>query len=131
MKFTNRSKIVSFVVTVLAVFSIWFGFTEYRNHARCAARSAALRHEVENLTRDAHDQLRVGGNKSQVVRFFEEHHMRVTFGYGEASGDFETTGCAPFGCGADTARVGISVAVDSQGTVTGKPRVSGIYTDCL
>ena len=105
----------------------WVGVS----HIRCREQNAALHERVERLRNDAHDQLRIGATKAQVVRFFEEHQMHVTFGYGNASGGYQTTGCAPFGCGADTAMIGVSVAVDAQGTVVGEPSVSGLYTDCL
>jgi hypothetical protein len=127
---TKRHIIILGVLLVVAS-AIWFGLKEYREHLRCATRNATFREQLEKLKNDAHDQLRIGTNKAQVVRFFEEHQMRVTFGRGEASGDFKAIGCAPFGCGADTAIVGVSVAVDSQGAVSGEPHVSGIYTDCL
>jgi hypothetical protein len=86
---------------------------------------------MEKLKNDAHNHLRIGINKDQAVRFFEERQMRVKFGVGEVSADFQAMGCAPFGCGADTATIGVSVAIDSQGRVNGEPHVSGIYTDCL
>ena len=48
------------------------------------------------------------------------------------SGDFQTTGLCPYSA-AERIRqpIAVSVAIDSQGTVTGKPHVSGIYTDWL
>jgi hypothetical protein len=130
VNYTKRNVVLA-VLSVVAVSVAWFGVTQYHSHIRCAARNAVLREQVEKLKNDAHNQLRVGIKKAQVVKFFEEHQMRVTFGYGQAFGDIQTTGCAPFGCGADTALIGVSVAVDSQGTVTGEPHVSGIFTDCL
>jgi len=132
-KSVNLTKHYIIILAVLLVVAsaIWFGLREYREHVLCATRNAAFREQVEKLKNDAHDQLRIGTSKAQVVRFFEQHQMRVTFGHGEASGDFQALGCAPFGCGADTAIVGVSVAVDSQGTVSGDPQVSGIFTDCL
>ncbi len=130
MKFSKRSKITVGVVAAVAACA-WFGITEYRIHVACAARNGVLQRRVQKLRDDAHDQLRVGVNKAQIVRFFEQQQMQATFGYGVASGDFRTTGCAPFGCGADTVVVGVSVAVDSQGTVVGEPHVADIYTDCL
>lgn len=36
-------------------------------------------------------------------------------------------GCAPLGCGADTAFVGVRVKVDGSGTVTEAPKVFGMY----
>ena len=119
------------VVLIVAAAAVWFGIKQYRTHVRCATRNAALRQRIENLRHDAHDQLRIGTNKDLIVRFFEEHQMRVTFSRGEAFGDFQILGCAPFGCGADTATVGVSVAIDSEGTVSREPHVSGIYNDCL
>jgi hypothetical protein len=92
---------------------------------------AVFRVQVERLKGDAIDQLRIGVDKAQVVRFFSEHHMQVDFSLGEAAGSLQTTGCAPFGCGADTALIRVHVTVDSRGTVTDHPRVIGMYTDCL
>ena len=57
--------------------------------------------------------------------------MAVSSGYGTAQGSINGVGCAPFGCGRDDAIIGVSVNVDSDGTVVGEPHVSGIYIDCL
>ena len=127
----NRSKIVLGILAFFAVLGGWLGVAQYHSHLVCVARHAAFHDRVEKLRTDAGQQLRIGVNKSELTRFFEEHGMRVNFGYGLASGSIQTTGCAPFGCGADTAVIGVSVPVDDQGTVTAEPRVSGIYTDCL
>ena len=131
VSFTKRRKIAATVFCVLAATVAWLGVREYRGHIRCAVRNTVLQERVEKLRHDAHDQLRVGMNKAQVIRFFDERQIQVAFGYGVALGGFQTTGCSPFGCGADTAIVVVSVAVDSQGTVVGEPHVSGIYDDCL
>jgi hypothetical protein len=127
---TNRNKIIP-AGLIITAFVVWIGVKQYRNHVRCAARNAAFRQQVEKLKNDARDQLRIGTPKDQIVRFFEHHAMRLTFDRGGASGTFQTTGCPPFGCGADTAMVGVSVIIDSRGTVSGEPHVWGIYTDCL
>ncbi len=100
-------------------------------HNRCELRNAMFGRQVQALKRDAYDQLRIGTKHAEVVRFFAEHHIAVTFAYSLASGTIQTTGCSPFGCGADSATIGVSVEVDQQGTVIGKPLVSGIYNDCL
>jgi hypothetical protein len=124
---TKRQKIIP-AMLVFAALATWFGAAQYREHVRCVMRNSAFQEQIAKLERDAHAQLRVGVNKDQVVRFFEEHQMTVTFDRGEASGNFQTTGCAPFGCGADTATIVVSVAVDPAGTVSGP---SHVYTDCL
>lgn len=103
----------------------------YRSHIKCAARSAVFRAQTARLRSDANDQLGIGVSKAQVIRFFAEHNMQITFYSGGAEGTLRTTGCAPFGCGADTAFIRVHVAVDVQGTVTDHPQVTGMYTDCL
>ena len=128
MKLLTRNKITIAVLVALAVF---LGVRQYRSHMLCLARKDSLRKLVEGLTDDARGQLRPGTNKAGVVRFFQDHHMQVDFGYGIASGSFVTSGCAPFGCGADTAIVGVSVKVNGDGMVVSEPQVSGMFNDCM
>lgn len=103
----------------------------HRTRTRCAERNARLQAQVRYLEDDAHNALRLGVKKPGVAQFFQEHGMKVSFGYGSALGSINVTGCSPFGCGRDDATIGVSVNVDPEGTVVGEPHVSGIYTDCL
>lgn len=119
------------ILAIVCVLVALMALGLYRSHIRRAARNAVFRVLVERLKSDASDQLRIGVDKAQAVRFFSEHHMQVDFHLGEASGSLQTTGCAPFGCSKDTALIQVHVSVDSQGTVTDHPRVIGMYTDCF
>jgi hypothetical protein len=86
---------------------------------------------VETLQRDARNKLRIGTKKEDVIRFFADNGIPVTFDYGAASGAVHTLGCAPQGCGTDDGLLGVLVKVDAEGTVVSEPVVGGIYTDCL
>jgi hypothetical protein len=102
----------------------------YRYHsATRKQRGDAYRAKVETLKREAHERLRIGTKKDDVIHFFAENGIPVAFSREEASGTIHTTGCAPSGCGSDAALLGVRVKVDEAGTVVS---VAGaIYTDCL
>jgi hypothetical protein len=99
--------------------------------AACKQRGAALAAREEKLKRDAHQNLKIGTKREDVVRFFAENGIPLTFVEGEATGTIYTTGCAPTGCGTDDALLGLRVNVDKTGTVISEPVVGGIYTNCL
>jgi hypothetical protein len=119
---------------ILLVASIsWFGIKQYR----CKQRNAAFSRRVKIVEQDAHKQLKVGTKKDEVARFYTEHEIPFEvvwfkdLGF-EAIGTLYTIGgCAPLGCGTDNALIGVRVKVDANGTITGEPKVVGMYTDCL
>jgi hypothetical protein len=86
---------------------------------------------VESIKQDAH-QLKIGTKRGDVSRFFAEHGIPFTVAYSEAIGTLQTSGCAPFGCGADSALIGVRVKLDGASAVTTEePTVVGMYTDYL
>lgn len=104
----------------------------YRYHSSaCKARGAAYAAKYEKIKRDAPERLKIGTKKEDVIRFFEENGIPVTFVGDEADGTVPIIGCAPSGCGTDEAFIGLRVKVDKAGTVIGEPRVGGFYTNCL
>ena len=113
----------------------------YRYHSTaCKQRGAQYAARVEKLKKDAHETLKIGTKKQDVIRFFKENGLPVDFfkvSYErsgrvyEATGTIYTTGCAPSGCGSDHALLGLRVDVDEVGTVISEPVVGAIYTNCL
>lgn len=113
----------------------------YRYHsAACKQRGAQYAARVEKLKRDAHERLRIGTKKEDVIHFFKENGLPVAFvevpyehsrKVYEATGTISVTGCAPSGCGSDDAWLGLRVNVDDAGTVISEPVVGAIYTNCL
>src|SRR5262249_28279697 len=104
-------------------------FYRYQSPA-CKKRGAAYAARVEKLKRDAHNNLRIGTKKEDVISFFQENGIPVTFLDGEATGTIYTTGCAPSGCGTD-ALLGLRVRLDKKGRVISEPDVGAFYTNCL
>jgi hypothetical protein len=127
MGVSKRGKLIIGALVVLLSATALMSF----KHRRCKQKNEVFRKQVETLKRDAYEQLRIGANRAVVAHFFTEHHIPLTVAYSQAAGSFQTTGCSPLGCGADSATIGVSVDLDQQGSVVGEPRVSGIYTDCL
>jgi hypothetical protein len=99
--------------------------------ASCKQRGATLAARVETLERDARNRLTIGTKKDEVIRFFADNGIPVTFDRNAASGSAHTVGCAPQGCGTDDGFLGLLVKVTAEGTVVSEPVVSGGYTDCL
>ncbi|MGE5321238.1 MAG: hypothetical protein ACM3SW_00135 [Actinomycetota bacterium] len=83
------------------------------------------------MKRDAPEVLKLGAKKEIVVRFFQENGIPPEFLGNEITGTIHLKGCAPSGCGSDDALLGLRVGVDKKGTVTSKPSVGALYTDCL
>ena len=125
----RRATITSSIVVVAAV--SWFAIKLYRDQIACNKRSAAFALRVESIEHDADEKLSIGTKSSDVSRFFAEHGIPLQIGESEAIGTLYTVGCGPLGCGTDTALIGVRVKLDSAGAVTEKPKVVGIYTDCL
>lgn len=130
MKNARRNTAIATVALLTAVFS-WFGLRDYRGRRACEGRGAAFKAQVESIKRDAHEQLKKGTRKADFARFFAEHNIPFDFFATEARGTLYTTGCAPFGCGPDSALIGVSVQLNSAGTATDEPKVVSLYTDCL
>ena len=135
----KRSKwILIATFTTLAVISVagyvLFGWMFYRYQSTdCKERGKAYRLRVERLKRDASMTLRIGTHKEDVIRFYQENGLPVSFNntLSEFEGTIHTKGCSPAGCGSDDALLGLRVKVDSAGAVVGEPVVGALYTDCL
>jgi len=103
-----------------------------RKSIACKQRGEAYAARVDELSRDAHAQLKIGTKKDTLIRFFAEHGIPIEFYQdGTASGTIYTTGCAPLGCGTDAALLGLRVDVDATGTVISEPQVGAMYTNCV
>lgn len=125
---TITTSVAIAAVIVLAAGIGWFGIKQHR----CKQRNAAFSRRIKIVEQDAHKQLRIGTNKDDVARFYTEHEIPFEVVGSEAIGTLYTIGgCAPMGCGTDNALIGVRVKVDPDGTVTGEPKVVGMYTDCL
>ena len=122
----GRKIAVAIAITLIAGGS-WFGLKYYR----CERRSAVFRHQIESIKKDALEQLKIGTGKAEVSRFFDEHRISFNFVESKAIGTLRTSGCAPLGCGTDSAIIGIRVNLDEAGAVAQEPTVFGMYTDCL
>lgn len=104
----------------------------YRCHSTaCKQGGAAYVARVEKLKRNSHQNLKIGTKKEDVIRFFAENDIPLSFLESEATGTIFTKGCAPSGCGSDDALLGLKVKVDKAGTVISEPVGDAIYTNCL
>jgi hypothetical protein len=130
VKAFRRSITIAGAIAVVAGLS-WLGLTQYRSHIACKERRAVFARQVESIKQDAHERLKIGTKKDDVSRFFAVHVIPFTIVESEAIGTLQTTGCAPLGCGADSALIGVRVKLDRTGAVTGGPTVVGLYTDYL
>jgi len=123
---TRRTKALG-VLAIVSLLAITLVL--YRSHTRCTVKNAMLVQQVDALSKEANEQLRMGSEKPDVLRFFETHNMHVRFANGQASGSLRASGCMS-GCDS-LARIEVSVTVDTQGTVDGQPHVSAAYVDCI
>jgi len=141
MKKSNLILIAAFavlaVIPVVRYVSPWFALFRWMSYrqqsADCKERGRAYELRVETLKSDARTTLRIGTHKEDVIRFFEENGLPVSFdkGLSEYEGTINTKGCSPAGCGSDDALLGLRVKVDSLGTVVAEPVVGALYSDCL
>jgi len=122
----KRHRVAFAAIIVIAGVS-WFGLREYH----CYLRGASFTRQVESIKRDAAEKIKIGTNKTEVVRFFAEHNIPFGIRESELFGALRMAGCAPFGCGADTAFIGVDVKLDGADTVNEAPKVFGMYQDCL
>jgi len=117
---------IAVVIVVIACGS-WFGLKKIK----CRQRGAVLARRVESIKQDAHERLKIGTKRDDVSRFFVEHAIPFEILDSEAIGTLRTSGCAPLGCGTDSALIGVRVKLDRDGTVAHEPTVADMYTDCL
>ena len=117
-------------MVVLAMPMVQISCYRYQS-AACKQRGADYAARVQKLRREAHEKLTIGTNKEAVIHFFAESGIPVSFVGGAATGTVTIEGCAPAGCGSDTAYLGLRVEVDDAGRVTGEPVIGAIYADCL
>jgi hypothetical protein len=120
--------------TLLVIGYVQYGWAFYRYHsADCKTRGKAYEQRVEKLKSDAHNRLRIGTHKEDVIQFFQENGLPVPFDshLNEYEGTISTKGCAPAGCGSDDALLGLRVKVDSSGAVVAEPIIGALYTNCL
>jgi hypothetical protein len=90
---------------ILVVGYVLFGWMFYRYQSTdCKERGKAYGIRVERLKRDARTTLRIGTHQEDVIRFFQENGLPVSFdkGLSEYEGTIYTKGCGPAGCGSDT-----------------------------
>ena len=146
----TRRNIAIAAASVLIAVICWFGLRAYRRQVAssrhsvafetqakfakqeaCKQRGAAYEKQVENIKQDAQNRLKIGTKKADVAKFFTEHSIPFDFFESEALGTLSTSGCAPFGCGTDSAEIGVSVKLSQAGVVTEKPKVVALYTDCV
>jgi hypothetical protein len=93
-------------------------------HSRGTVSSPLTKH-------DANERLKIGTKKADVSQFFVENGIPFEISESEAIGTLRTSGCAPLGCGTDSALIGVRVKLDKAGAVTDAPKIVGMYTDCL
>jgi len=93
---------------------------------------------------DGHDKAEKGKNeegmrrgrklctrKDVVLRFFQDNGIPAIISGNVITGTIYLKGCSPAGCGSDTGLLGLTVEIDKEGTVSSKPLVGALYTDCL
>ena len=126
------------VATIIAIAGVSLvGLKQGLHRIDCKKRNEAFSHRVKIVEQDAHTQLKVGTKKDEVARFYTQHEIPFQFVWlkdvgSEAIGTLYTVGgCAPLGCGSNSALIGVRVKVDVDGGVTGEPEIVSMYTDCL
>jgi hypothetical protein len=85
MKKFKRILIATFAVlaVILVLGYVLFGWMFYRYQCTdCKERGKAYGIRVERLKRDARTTLRVGTHKEDVIRFFQENGLPVSFDKG-------------------------------------------------
>jgi hypothetical protein len=102
-----------------------------RRHLDCKRRSAAFVQQVDDIRREAREELKIGAGKADIARFYEKRGIHFLMSDSEATGTLLTSGCSPLGCGTDEALIGVRVKVNKQGTVTEEPQVVDLYANCL
>jgi hypothetical protein len=128
-KLKRRTAITFSVIVVAAVAS--FAIKLSVEQIACNKRGAAFESRLDSIKRDANEELSIGKTSADVSRFFAEHGIPLQISESEAIGELYTSGCGPLGCGTDSALIGVRVKLDSAGAVAEKPKVVGMYTDCL
>jgi hypothetical protein len=130
VKKLKRRTVITFSIVVVAAVS-WFAVKLCMEQISCNKRGAAFESQLDSIKHDANEELSIGKTSADISRFFAEHGIPLQISNSEAVGELYTSGCGPLGCGTDSALIGVRVKLDSAGAVAEKPKVVGMYTDCL
>jgi len=126
VKGLSRNIVIAVVIVGIACGS-WFGLKKIK----CRQRGAVFARRVKSIKHDANERLKIGTKKADVSQFLVENGIPFEILESEAIGTLRTSGCAPLGCGTDSALIGVRVKLDKAGAVADAPKVVGMYTDCL
>jgi len=104
--------------------------------AGCKQRTEAYQARVEQLRKDAHEQLKIGTRQDVVQQFFNTHDLPFDVvrngDHKEAIGTvYLQGGCAPLGCGSENALIGHRVELGLDGFLIAEPVIGSQFTDCL
>lgn len=111
----------------------WYGLQQDDRKQRikqddCKQRDAAFRQRVESIEQDSHKQLTIGTKRDNIARFYAEQAIPFDIFESEAIGTLNTTGgCAPLGCGTNSALIGVRVKLDRTGSVAEEAVVVAMY----
>jgi hypothetical protein len=125
-----RTKKAVFAGTAVVMLCGLMAGCRHRSMA-CKQRGLALNSQVEALKRTAIDRLKIGTKKEDVIRFFSENNLSISFDKHGATGTMHAPGCSPTGCGSDDYLIVLKAKLDESGTVESEPVVGGGYTNCL
>jgi hypothetical protein len=108
----------------------------HHGNAGCKQRAEAYQARVQQLRRDAQEQLKIGTGQDVVQQFFKVRGFPFDVvrdgDHEEAIGTvYVQGGCAPVGCGSENALIGLRVELSLDGSLAREPVVGAQFTDCL
>jgi hypothetical protein len=127
-------------ISVLSTLFLALGSSVYSCWANdkpdCKQRAEAYKARVEQLTRDAREELGIGIRQDVVRQFFEAHGLPFKVvrqgDHNEAIGTiYVQGGCAPRGCGSEDALIGLRVELGLDGSLISEPVIGSQFTNCL
>jgi hypothetical protein len=124
---------------ILPALLLFLGDSDYscgRYDKGCKQRTEAYQARVEQLTKDAREQLKIGTKQEVVKQFFEAHGLPFDIlRHGDHKEATVTVylkgGCAPRGCGSEDALIGLRVELSPDGSLVTEPVIGAQFTNCL
>jgi hypothetical protein len=112
---------VVILLCIAALLSV--GLIAYR--VDCQRHEAAFQARFQQLSRDAHEKLKLGTPKEAVLQFFSENHLQTRSDQLRAwAWVYGLRGCTRgLGCaiGPDGGKISVDVSLDEQGRVNSEP----------
>jgi len=132
MRWVKIHKILAAIFVVVLAGCTCLSVTYLHSRTACKRSNIDFQRRIDALQLELTKNILRGTTKKDVERFLSDHHFSVIFNRNQAIGTMSSSGgCAPFGCGTNEILLGVTIRLDSNGSVAEVPQIQTMFTDCM